>query len=50
MAHQMVQEGALCLSVVIRFGPQWHNSKITRAKIVNAVLDDGLKPKLRILL
>ena len=43
MAHQMAQEGALwpMASVMIRFGPHWHNSKITWASIVNAVLDFG---------
>jgi len=29
MAHHMVQEDAFWLSVMIRFGPHWHNSKIT---------------------
>ena len=43
MAHQMAQEGALWPSVMIRFGPHWHNSKITWANIVNAVLDFGTK-------
>ena len=28
MAHQMLQEGALWPSVMIRFGPHWRNSKI----------------------
>ena len=28
---------------MIRFGPHWRNSKITRANIVNAVLDFGTK-------
>ena len=39
MAHQMVQEGALWPSSMIRLGPQWHNSKITWANFVHAVLD-----------
>ena len=43
MAHQKVQEGVLWPSVMIRFGPYWCNSKITRANIVNAVLDVGTK-------
>ena len=43
MAHQMAQEGTLWPSVMIRFGPHWHNSKITWANIVNAVLDFGTK-------
>ena len=43
MAHQMAQKGALWPSVMIRFGPHWHNSKITLANIVNAVLDFGTK-------
>ena len=43
MVHQMVQEGALWPSVMIRFGLHWHNSKITRANNVNAVLDVGTK-------
>ena len=41
--HQMAQEGALWPSVMIRFGPHWHNSKITWANIVNVVLDLALK-------
>ena len=43
MAHQMVQEGVLWPSIMIRFGPHWRNSKITWANIVNAVLDFGTK-------
>ena len=43
MVHQMAQEGALWSSVMIRFGPHWHNSKITWANIVNAVLNFGTK-------
>ena len=39
----MAQEGALWPSVMIRFGPQWCNSKITWAIIVNARLDFGTK-------
>ena len=39
MAHQMVQEGALWPSSVIRLGPHWRNSKITWANFVHAVLD-----------
>ena len=39
MVHQMAQEGALCPSVMIRFGPHWRNSKITWANIVNVVMD-----------
>ena len=41
--HQIAQEGALWLNVMIRFGPHWHNSKLTWANIVNAVLDFGTK-------
>ena len=41
MTYQMAQEGALWPSVMIRFGPHWHNSKITWANIVNGVLDFG---------
>ena len=37
--HQMGQEGALWPSSVIRLGPHWHNSKITWANVVHAVLD-----------
>ena len=43
MVHQMVQEGTLWPSVLIRFGPHWRNSKITWADIVKAVLDFGTK-------
>ena len=42
MAQQMAQEGALWPSDMMRFGPYWPNS-ITRANIVNAVLDVGTK-------
>ena len=43
MVYQMAQEGVLWPSVMIRFGPHWHNSKITWANIVNVVLDFGTK-------
>ena len=43
MAHQMAQEGAHWPSSVIRLGQHWHNSKITRANIVNGVLNVGTK-------
>ena len=41
MVHQMVQEGALWPSSVMRLGPHWRNSKITLANTVHAVLDVG---------
>ena len=41
--HQMAQKGALWPSIMIRFGPHWHNSKITWANIVNVVLHFGTK-------
>ena len=34
MAHQMVQEGVLWSSVIIKLGSHWHNSHI-----VNGVID-----------
>ena len=34
-------EVALLPSVMIRFGPHWHHSKITWANLVNALLDLG---------
>ena len=50
MAHQMVQEGALWPSRVIRLGPHWRNSKMRWANIVNAVLDVGNKNTIKLLL
>ena len=41
MGNQMGQEGAFWPSRVIRLGPHWRSSKITRANIVHAVLDAG---------
>ena len=39
--HQMVQEGDLWPSVMIRFEPHWCNSKITWANTVSGVLYVG---------
>jgi len=41
----MTRDGALwpSVSIMIRFGPHLHNSEITWANIVNAVLDVGTK-------
>ena len=39
MVHQMTWNVSLWPSVMIRFGPHWHNSKVTWANIINAVLD-----------
>ena len=36
MAHQMVQEGVLWPSSMIRLGPHWRNSKIAWTDIVHA--------------
>ena len=47
MAHQMVQEGALWPSSVIRFGPHWCNSKIIWVNIVHAVMDVGIQYTLK---
>ena len=43
MVYQMVQEGALWPSVMVRFGPHWGSSEITWANIVNAEVDVGTK-------
>ena len=39
--YQMAQEGSLSPSILTRFGPHWHDSKLTRASVVNAALDVG---------
>ena len=41
MAYQMAQEGPFWPRGMIRFGPYWHNSKMTWADIVNAVQNIG---------
>ena len=37
------EKSALWPSVMIRFGPHWHDSKIAWANTVNVVLDFGTK-------
>ena len=43
MVHQMAQEAVLWPSVMIRFRPHWHNSKIKWGNIVNAIFNFGTK-------
>ena len=47
--HQMVLEGALWPSVMVRFRLHWCNSKMTLANISNAIRDVRTKNATRLL-